>query len=461
MGLVQSVTAQQDRQPSAARAWAARLLHPEWPFSPAAFPLYYGWVIAGMACLMLLASIPGQTAGFAVFTESIVSDSGLSRMTLSTAYALGTAVSALALPRAGSLSDRMGARLAAVLAVLALALGLLLLSTVPALGDALPPWALIVGLVMAFSLTRFGGAGWLMLLASTLIGRWFGRRRGLVSGLFSALTSVVFAASPALLLPLVREQGWRTSLLWLALGVLAVAGLFWAFVRNAPEACGLTLEGSTQAKTATDSAQPPSGMTGLDREAVLKTASFWLIGCGGALYVLVMTGLSFHLIDVGATLGLTQRQSTALFIPIAVTSTIGGIGVSILAARLPIALTLGFFFVAIGLGSVGTALGAYGYSPAWMIAGLGLAGATFSPFSMVLLPRAFGRLHLGAIQGTYFLLIALASALAPPAFALARRTGPNYNAVLVMCSGLAACGLAIVITLRHRINRRGQTTYTG
>ncbi len=440
----------------AGRACTARALRPDWPFSPAAFPIYYGWVIAGLACLMLLASIPGQTAGFAVFTESIVMDSGLNRMSLSTAYALGTAISALALPRAGSLSDRIGARLAAVLAVLALALGLVLLSTVPMLNAALPPSALIAALVVAFSLTRFGGAGWLMLLASTLIGRWFGRRRGIVSGLFSALTSVIFAASPAVLLPLVQQQGWRNSLLLLALGILAVAGLFWAFVRNAPEACGLALEDATPA---TGADQPNPGMRGLERNAVLKTATFWLIGCGGALYVLVMTGLSFHLIDVGATLGLAPGPSTALFIPVAITSTVGGIGVSVLAARLPIALTLGFFFVAIGLGTIGTALGAYGYSPVWMIAGLGLAGATFSPFSMVLLPRAFGRLHLGAIQGTYFLLIALASALAPPAFALARRMGTNYNPVLLVCSALAAFCLAIVIALRYRINRRGQATY--
>jgi MFS transporter, OFA family, oxalate/formate antiporter len=98
------------------------------PFDPAGWPFFYGWAIVAAATLGMLFSIPGQTMGFSVFTDILMSELGLSRVALSTAYCVGTVASGLTLPRLGRLLDRWGERKTAVASSLATSLVLFYLS---------------------------------------------------------------------------------------------------------------------------------------------------------------------------------------------------------------------------------------------------------------------------------------------------------------------------------------------
>ncbi|HCE06906.1 MAG TPA: hypothetical protein DEQ62_11315, partial [Verrucomicrobiales bacterium] len=42
------------------------------PFAPSACPFFYGWVIVFAATIGTIASIPGQTMGFTVFTDVLM-----------------------------------------------------------------------------------------------------------------------------------------------------------------------------------------------------------------------------------------------------------------------------------------------------------------------------------------------------------------------------------------------------
>ena len=84
------------------------------PFAPSACPFFYGWVIVFAATLGTIASIPGQTMGFTVFTDVLMEELGLSRVELSLAYCLGTVASGLTLPWLGRVLDRWGERKMAV-----------------------------------------------------------------------------------------------------------------------------------------------------------------------------------------------------------------------------------------------------------------------------------------------------------------------------------------------------------
>ena len=63
-----------------------------------------------VSTLGFLSSVPGQTMGMAVFSDTLIEHLGLSRTELSTAYLFGTVGSALCLTRAGRWYDRYGAR---------------------------------------------------------------------------------------------------------------------------------------------------------------------------------------------------------------------------------------------------------------------------------------------------------------------------------------------------------------
>jgi OFA family oxalate/formate antiporter-like MFS transporter len=82
-----------------------------WPFKPDRLPFFYGWVVLICSALGIIFSLPGQTIGLAVFTDSLIEVLGLSRTELSMAYLLGTIVSSLFLARAGRWYDIWGGRI--------------------------------------------------------------------------------------------------------------------------------------------------------------------------------------------------------------------------------------------------------------------------------------------------------------------------------------------------------------
>ncbi|MEN8446946.1 MAG: MFS transporter, partial [Cyanobacteria bacterium J06555_13] len=92
------------------------LFRPDFPFSPAKFPIFYGWVILLTSVLGVLASVPGQTIGVSVFTDHLIEATGLSRLQLANTYLVGTLTSGCLLPLGGKMLDRLGARRVIVLA---------------------------------------------------------------------------------------------------------------------------------------------------------------------------------------------------------------------------------------------------------------------------------------------------------------------------------------------------------
>ena len=103
---------------------------PGFPFSPKNFPIFYGWVIVLISVIGILMSIPGQTMGVGVFTDYLMEATGLSRLSLSTAYMFGTILSSFILPFSGKLLDRIGARLLVLLSSMGLGFSLVLMASI-------------------------------------------------------------------------------------------------------------------------------------------------------------------------------------------------------------------------------------------------------------------------------------------------------------------------------------------
>ncbi|KKK98707.1 hypothetical protein LCGC14_2640080, partial [marine sediment metagenome] len=90
--------------------------HPNRPFAPAKFPVFYGWIILAVGTLGIIMSLPGQTIGVSIFTESLLRDLEINRDNLSLAYLIGTVASGLLITRAGKFYDKYGARVLALIA---------------------------------------------------------------------------------------------------------------------------------------------------------------------------------------------------------------------------------------------------------------------------------------------------------------------------------------------------------
>jgi len=228
------------------------LLDPNVPFRPARAPLFYGWIILGLGCLGVIASIPGQTIGVGAFTDHLLTATGLARTGLSDAYFVGTLLSGCLMPYGGTILDRIGARLLMVAASIGLATMLVFMSQVDRLA-ALLPWlsqagSAWVALCIGFFGIRFFGQGLLTLVSRTMVGRWFHRHRGRATALMGVIISFSFSLSPRLLTAMTDTIGWRTSWLWLALAIgVGVTLVGWLLARDHPEECGLHMDGDAPA----------------------------------------------------------------------------------------------------------------------------------------------------------------------------------------------------------------------
>src|SRR6056297_3198037 len=92
------------------------------PFHPKRWPFYYGYWIAVCMIVGTMFSAPGQTIGVSVFTDFLIDNLGVNRLSISTAYMIGTIISSFLVGYAGILLDRVGIRPVAAFASLGLGL---------------------------------------------------------------------------------------------------------------------------------------------------------------------------------------------------------------------------------------------------------------------------------------------------------------------------------------------------
>ena len=433
------------------------------PFSPARWPVFYGWPILAVGSLGLLMSVPGQTMGVSVFTDPLLEALGLTRSQLSTAYMLGTLGSACLLPWAGKLCDRLGTRTMAVVASLFLAGVLVILSqsdsiargaaSLLGLSASVSAFAVIL---VAFLALRFWGQGVLTLSSRNMIVKWFDRRRGLASGLTGLCVAVGFSAAPLGLDLLIRQFGWRGA--WVTMAAV-IGGLFaliaWALYRDNPEECGLWPDGAGGPADRDDSAhaKPEPCWT---RPEAMRTWAFWTFSLSLALYGMYMTGLTFHIVSVFSSAGMTRLQAVSIFLPASVVAVVVHLLAGWLSDRIALNRLLMVMLAAMGVSAWGLAMLGPGLPVLLVILGDGVGGGLFGLLSAVTWPKFFGRRHLGAISGLHMSVGVLLSAFGPVLFSQSLAWGGSYRPAALVC--LAASCALLLAALRAKQPVLGRRT---
>ncbi|MCZ6792377.1 MAG: MFS transporter [Planctomycetota bacterium] len=411
------------------------MISPDFPFSPARLPFFYGWFIVFVSTVGTILSIPGQTMGVSVFTDFLIRDLGISRNELSSAYMGGTIASACCLPVAGYLFDRLGARSMIVVSSLALAGTLLFLSSCERIASVASRELSTVFssstvsfavLCVGFFSLRFWGQGVLTMVSRAMLGKWFDRRRGFAAALSGVFVSAAFALAPVVLLARISSRGWRGA--WVELATVCAA---WAlvggiFYRDNPEECGLEMDGGPRPRDAAVS--PALIVHEFTLVEALKTYSFWVASLSLSLFGLVITGLTFHITSIGAKHGLLDSESVAIFVPMAAVSVASNFVIGWLSDRIRIR---NLFWVLLGAQAIGSgALLSFGTPSGRVLVaiGFGVAGGVFALLTTVIWPRFYGRAHLGAISGISMALTVFGSALGPKIFALAESRDGRYDA---------------------------------
>jgi MFS transporter, OFA family, oxalate/formate antiporter len=423
------------------------LLSDRWPFDPVRIGIYYGWIVVIAGTIGMIASVPGQTAGVSVFTDDLTGSTGLTRLQLSIAYLIGTGTSGFLLPRGGRAIDRYGARIVALVATVGLAGVLLGFSFV----GAMSLWVGMAVMSLGFGLLRFTGQGLLTLSSRTMLAQWFDRRRGVVTSVANTFVSFSFAASPALLLALIDLGGFRSAWRILAVALLVVvATIVVLLYRESPESSGLKIDGGIAATG--DGSPAVVGTDGdLTRHAAVRDVRFWAVTAPIAALSSTSTALTFHIVDFGAELGLSDDEIVRIFVPIAFvsipTTLFAGWLVDIVSPlRLAAAMSVAQIVMYFAVTRIDIPVFAVIAIVAW-----GVSQGCFGPLTTAALPRLFGRRHLGDVAGAQMSALVIGSAIGPALFALVRSIAGSYEVALWISMIVPACGLVLagIATRRH------------
>jgi hypothetical protein len=419
-------------------SWWRRLWEPTLPFSPARFPLFYGWVIVAVATIGIVFSIPGQTMGFSVFTDILMEQLGLTRVQLSAAYCIGTVLSGFTLPIMGTAFDRLGARRMACFAALSTGVVLIYLSQVRRLLDMLTNWfsfvprvvlALAV-IMLGFYLIRAAAQGVLTMASRNAIGKWFDYHRGTALALSGVVTAFSFSIAPRFLDELIRRFGWSGA--WQVMGVATIAIMAttgWLFFRDNPEECGLQMDGGskvTKRKVNADSVIHRD----YTRKEALGTLAFWVFNLTFAFTSLNSTAFTFHIVSIGSESGLARAEVLSFFVPMSVISVVVNLLSGWSSSRTRLKIHLCLMNVAALLGVIGTIYLDGTPGRIAFIIGNGLCWGFFASLTGIVWPRFFGRNWLGAISGVGMSSMVIASGIGPLIFSLSLKWTESYAPIL-------------------------------
>lgn len=230
--------------------------------------LHYGWIVAGLAFVVLFCSA-GVRSAPGVLIVPLEHAFGWDRSTISAAIAFNLVLFGLMGPFAGAAMQRFGIRRTVMLALALLAVAIAASTYMTEPWHMMLTWGLLVGIGSGVSASVF---------AATVVNRWFTEQRGLVMGVLAASTATGQLVFLPVLASIVETAGWKSVAWTIAVVMAALVPLFaWLMVER-PADLGLKSYGATLADA------PAGAATGnpiaMAWAALLRAAherDFWIL----------------------------------------------------------------------------------------------------------------------------------------------------------------------------------------
>jgi MFS family permease len=392
-------------------------------------PFYYGWVNLAVAALAMVGTLPGRTQGLGLITEPLIKDLNIDRVSYAQINLWATVAGSLFCLGVGRLIDRFGSR--AVLSVVAGALGAVVLAMSSVKG--------IIWLAVLVTCTRGLGQSALSVISLTMVGKWFVRRLNSAMGIYTVALSVGFMAAFPLIGNLVHTSGWRVAWSWvggLILFVLAPVSV--VLVRRSPEHCGVVVDGEEDGdedreKDGEKRLEPPSavitpssaashsaadaptdaGITGYTLAGALRTPAFWVFALSSSLYGLIASGIALFNESILAERGFDASVYYRTLVITALTALAGNFLGGWLAGRWSMNRLMSIAMAMLSCSLIALPfVTKMAHVVAYAVV-MGAAGGFIIVLFFSFWSAAYGRAHLGKIQGAAQTLTVLASAVGP------------------------------------------------
>lgn len=343
-----------------------------------------------------------------------------SRTMLMMGMAAMTLVSGLISPWLGAAVDRKSIRILMLMGMTSIGCGFLLMSMAGAMWQI----PMVYALFMAFGYAMLGPLG-----ASTLLSRWFTKRRGLAMGVAAMGTSFGGLAFPPLIQMLVDLYEWRVALRLIGLTVLALGvPVIWFFTVDRPSAIA----------TAAETGEAGTADTNKNREAVLgarfwntrsitSNRDFWIIALSVGIMFGAFTGTLGNLVPFARDLGIPLDQAALLMSIAAFMAIPGTLIFGAIADHVDIRAALAVIMVAIASGLL-FFIGNPSHTSLMIGSFLvGIGGGGMIPVWSAMLARIFGAVNFGRTMGLMNPMLMFFSLLSPPLAGLIHDLSGSYH----------------------------------
>ena len=407
---------------------------------------HYGWVVAAVVFLVLLAAA-GTRATPSVMMVPLEHQFGWSRATISLAISVNIALFGLTGPFAAASMQRFGVRPTLMTALAVMSGGVALSSMMTAPWQMILIWGVMVG----------GATGVAALtLSATVVNRWFSQRRGLVMGILTASSATGQLVFLPMLAAVAEHHGWRPVVLIVALVAALVLPLVAFLLPERPASVGLRPYGEPHDAPRTDAqaAQNPLAIAFGTLASASKNRDFWLLFfsyfiCGASTNGYVGT----HLIAMCGDYGLTEVQGASLLAAMGIFDLFGTTLSGWLSDRFNSRVLLFWYYglrglsliylpYAFGFDFFGLPLFAVFYGLDWI--------ATVPP-TVRLTTDVFGKDSAPVVFGWVVAGHQLGAAFAAYGAGLLRASLGTYTVASMISGGLCLVGAVLVL----RIHRRG------
>lgn len=407
----------------------SRLIHP-------------AWLVAAVAFVALVGAA-GFRATPAVLLHPLHAEFRWPLATISAAVSVNLILYGLTAPFAAALMDRFGMRRVVACALTLVAAGSGLTVFMRSSWELILCWGVLVGL---------GTGSMALAFVATVTGRWFVRRRGLVTGVLTAGGAAGQLVFLPILAVLVEAYGWRPAALVVAGAALAVVPLVVWLLHDYPADIGVPRYGETAVVA------PPAHAGGAARRALralrsaARTRAFWLLAGGFAICGATTNGLvGTHFIPAAHDHGMPETTAAGLLALVGLFDIAGTVASGWLTDRVDSRLLLGAYYALRG-GSLLVLPSLFADSPhpsmLVFIIFYGLDWVATVPPTVALCREYFG--ESGAVVfGWVFAAHQVGAAVAATAAGLVRDELGTYALAWYVAGGLAIAAAVLSMLLRR------------
>ncbi len=411
--------------------------------------LFYGWYIVAAGLVLTAYHSAIFIYGFTAFVNPIITTFAWSYTQISLATSLRGLESGVFNPIWGVLVDRYSPRKLMLLGVVVTALGIFCLSRTTNL-------AMYYGGFLIMGLASSLAVG---ILPTAVITRWFRKDIGKANGVFFMGLGIGGVMVP-LVVKAIDSFGWQTTLMFSAIGFLALGVPLSLVFRSRPQDYGLVPDGKAS-EAARGSKPVPFYDFSTGVKEVFKMRAFWYINIVSLFQMSVLGILTLYMIPYMTSLG-HDRSSAGMVVMLYTLISLTG--------RIPLGMLADVFkktfIVALTIVMMGVGLFLFwlidGNSPFWLtllfaiIFGLGIGG--IMPLRPPLLAEYFGTRNFGTIFGITSIFNTIAMVVAPPVAGWFFDTYGDYKSVWLALIGFAVVSLILMLTMPAPPGKTKQVT---